>query len=158
MSQINKILEQYSKDYQDIIFEQESSNNKIFSAYNIINQRSCALKVISKEKLKLGDYTFLKNQLKREEELTAICNSEYTVNLYRKLETSDYIIFELEFFEDSIYDYFRENGPLNRDLNFYKYIVQQLANALRILHQKGVMHRDIKPQNIFLKTENGEKK
>ena len=158
MSQINQILEQYSKDYQDIIFEQESSNNKIFSAYNIINQRSCALKVISKEKLKLGDYTFLKNQLKREEELTAICNSEYTVNLYRKLETTDYIIFELEFFEDSIYDYFRENGPLNRDLNFYKYIVQQLANALRILHQKGVMHRDIKPQNIFFKTENGEKK
>ena len=158
MSQINQILEQYSKDYQDIIFEQETNNSKIFIATNINNQRTCTLKVISKEKLKLGDYTFLKNQLKREEELTAICNSEYTVNLYRKLETTDYIIFELEFFEDSIYDYFRENGPLNRDLNFYKYIVQQLANALRILHQKGVMHRDIKPQNIFLKTENGEKK
>ena len=158
MSQIAQILMQYKGDYQNILFEQESNNNKIFTAFNVVNQRSCILKVINKENLKSGDYTFLKNQLKREEELTTICNSEYTVNLYRKLETNDYIIFELEFFEDSIYEYFRENGPLSRDLNFYKYVVRQLANALRILHQKGIMHRDIKPQNIFIKTENGEKK
>ena len=157
MSQIAQILMQYNGDYQDIMFEQESNNSKIFSAFNVVNQRSCILKVISKENLKSGDYTFLINQLKREEELTTICNSEYTVNLYRKLETNDYIIFELEFFEDSIYEYFRENGPLSRDLNFYKYVVRQLANALRILHQKGIMHRDIKPQNIFIKTDNGEK-
>ena len=157
MNQITQILKQYKEEYQEIIFQKESNNGKIFSAYNAINQRNCILKVISKEKLKLGDYTFLINQIKREEELTAICNSEYTVNLFKKLETTDYIIFELEYFEDSIYDYFLENGPLKRDLNFYKYIIHQLANALRILHQKGIMHRDIKPQNIFFKTENGEK-
>jgi len=158
MSQISKILGQYSGDYKDIIFEEESNNNKIYSAFNLISQRSCVLKAINKEKLKLGDYTLIEKQLKREEEITKFCNSEYTVNLYRKLETNDFIIFELEYFEDSIYEYFRENGPLNRDLNFYKYIVQQIGNALRLLHQKGIMHRDIKPQNIFFKTENGEKK
>ena len=157
MNQITQILKQYKEEYQEIIFQKESNNGKIFSAYNAINQRNCILKVISKEKLKLGDYTFLINQIKREEELTAICNSEYTVNLFKKLDTTEYIIFELEYFEDSIYDYFLENGPLKRDLNFYKYIIHQLANALRILHQKGIMHRDIKPQNIFFKTENGEK-
>ena len=89
MSQIAQILMQYNGDYQDIMFEQESNNSKIFSAFNVVNQRSCILKVISKENLKSGDYTFLINQLKREEELTTICNSEYTVNLYRKLETND---------------------------------------------------------------------
>jgi len=158
MSQISQMLEKYKKEYKDLILEEDTNNNKIFSAFNVINQRSCILKVINKEKLKLGDYTFLKKQIKREEEITSSCNSEYTVNLYRKFETTNYIIFELEYFEESIYKYFQENGPLGRDLNFFKYIVQQLANALRILYQRGIMHRDIKPQNIFYKIENGEQK
>jgi len=154
----SQIFEQYSKEFKDIIFEDGSNNNQIFSAFNVINQRSCILKVINKEKLKLGNYTFLKKQIKREEEITLSCNSEYTVNLYRKLETTEYIIFELEYFEDSIYKDIINYGPLNRDLNFYKYIVQQLANALKILNKKGIMHRDIKPQNLFYKTENEKKK
>ena len=152
------MLGQYKEEYKDLILEEDTNNNKIFSAFNVINQRSCILKVINKEKLKLGDYTFLKKQIKREEEITSSCNSEYTVNLYRKLETTNYIIFELEYFEETIYKYFQENGPLGRDLNFFKYIVQQLANALRILYQRGIMHRDIKPQNIFYKIKNGEQK
>ena len=154
MDKITQMLKQYNEEFKEIVFEEESNNNKIFSAFNAINQRKCILKVIDKEKLKLGDYSFLKKQIKREEEITSSCNSEYTVNLYKKLENTDYIIFELEYFEDSIYKYIRETGPLGRDLNLFKYIVQQLANALKILYQRGIMHRDIKPQNIFYRTEN----
>ena len=98
MSQISQMLEQYKKEYKDLILEEDTNNNKIFSAFNVINQRSCILKVINKEKLKLGDYNFLIRQIKREEELTSYCNSEYTVNLFRKLDTNDDIIFELEYF------------------------------------------------------------
>ena len=133
-----------------------SNNNKVYSAFNAITKRNCSLKIIKKNLSKLGINSLLA-QIKREEEITSLCNSEYTVNLYRKLETNDYIIFELEYFEDSIYGYVLENGPLDRDLNFYKYIVQQLANGLKILHQKGIMHRNINPQNIFLNTEEEKK-
>ena len=56
-------------------------------------------------------------------------------------------------------EYIYENGGLERDLNFFKYIVQQIAFALKVLHQKGIIHRNINPQNIFLNTdiENGKK-
>ena len=38
----------------------------------------------------------------------------------------------------------------------FKKIVISLANALKIIHEKGVMHRDIKPYNIFIREEDGK--
>jgi len=154
----SQILKQYIKEYKDIFFVEGSNNSQIFSAFNITNKRGCILKVINKEKLKLGNYTFLKKQLKREEEITIVCGSEYTINLYRKIETNDDIIFELEYFENSIYKYICEEGPLSGNLELFKYIVLQIANALKIINQKGIMHRDIKPQNIFFRMENEKMK
>jgi len=158
MFKISQILEQYIKDYKDIIFEEESNNSKIFSAFNITTQRSCILKVINKNNKNFKDYSSFQRQIKREEEITTLCKSEYTVNLYRTLETKEYIIFELEYYDSTIYNFIQNNGPLLRNLDFFKYIVHQLANALKIVHHKGIMHRDIKPQNFFLKAINGENK
>ena len=153
---MEKILGQYIHDYNDIILEKEYNNNKVFIAFNAITKRVCTLKVINKKQSNLGD-NFLQAQIKREEEITSLCKSEYTVNLYRKLETEDYIIFEFENFETTALDYLYENGPLKRKLDFFKYLVQQLAYAIKVLHQKGIMHRNINPQNIFLNTEDEKK-
>ena len=43
------------------------------------------------------DYDFLLERLKQEEEITKKCNSDNTVNLYRKLETESHIILDLEY-------------------------------------------------------------
>ena len=98
---------------------------------------------------KLGD-NFLIAQIKREEEISSLCKSEYTTYLFRKLETEEHIIFEYEYFEEDMLEYIYDNGPLYRDeLNFFKYIVQQMAHTLKVLHQKGIIHRNINPKNFF---------
>ena len=130
MFKISQILEQYIKEYKDIIFEEEFHNSKIFSAFNITNQRRCILKVINKIDKNFKDYTSFQRQIKREEEITTLCQSEYTINLYKKLETKEYIIFELEYFDNTIFKYIQNNGPLVGDLDFFKHIVHQIANAL----------------------------
>mgnify|MGYP002624701079 CR=1 FL=1 len=98
--------------------------------------------------IQLGDYDFLLEQLDREEKISKLCKSEYTVKFYRKLETKDNIIFELECCEDNLNNYLLENGELKGKA--FKNIIISLAKALKTLHDKGVMHRDIKQVIFFI--------
>ncbi len=137
----------YFDDYDKMMPQNETNYCKVYKAYNKKSQRDCCLKVISKEKLKLSDYNFLLE----EEKISKVCNSENTVNFYRKLETENNIIFELEYCEDNLKNYIQKNGKLENEKNFFKDIVLGIVKALKTLHEKGIMHRDIKPANIFYK-------
>ena len=128
-----KILGKYKSDYEDIINEDQNVSNmsKIYTAYNKKTNTSCCLKVISKEKLKTQDYNFLLERLKKEQEIQTLCNSKNTVNFYKRLETDDNIIFELEYCDDNLNNYLQENGKLSRDKKFFKEIVISIAKALK---------------------------
>ena len=144
-----EILEKYKNEYKECSLKEETNLGFIYNAYNKKAGRDCCLKIISKKQLQLGDYDFLLEQLNREEKITNLCNSENTVHFYRRLETKDNIIFELEYCEDNLNNYLLENGELKGNLELFKNIIISLAKALKTLHDKGVMHRDIKPSNIF---------
>ena len=62
-----QMLGQYYNDYEDIFLDSESNFSKIYKAFNIIENRQCCLKIISKEELKKGDYDFNLERLKKEE-------------------------------------------------------------------------------------------
>ena len=150
-------LGEYKKNYLNVFNVKNTNYGNINEAFNIKEDRYCFLKVIDKQKLKLGDYDFLLEQVKREEEITKLCNSENTVNFYEKLETEEYIIYELEYCDIDLENYVSEKDNLSRDIKFFKNVVLSLSKALQIIHEKGVIHRDIKPNNIFLKSETDKK-
>ena len=67
------------------------------------------------------------------------------------MEVDDKIIFELEYCEKDIYNAIINNyGGLEGDKEYFRKIVIDIAKALKKLHERGIMHRDIKPNNIFL--------
>ena len=144
------MLGAFKDDYSDIFFESESNISKMYRAYNVNDDRECFLKIISLEELKKGDYDFHLERLKKEEEITRLCNSENTVNIYRKFQTKNHIIFELESCEMDLGFYLSENGELEREKDFFLQIVQDIAKAMKTLHSKNIIHRDIKPSNIFI--------
>ena len=146
-------LEKYSKDYQNIVFLEETKFSKIYKAYNIVNARECCLKVINKEELKKFDYDYLLEQINREEEITKLCSSENIVNLYQKLETEHNIIFELELCEIDLAEYIKKNGKLQYNKELFYSIILDVGTALKKMNEMGVMHRDIKPNNIFIKSK-----
>ena len=153
-----KLLGIYKDDYKNTIYDSKNDSNmsEIYTAFNIKTNKECCLKFINKEKLKAQDYIYFLERLKKEEELQTLCNSENTVNFYRKLETEEKIIFELEYCEDNLYNYLQENIQLSKKKNFFKKIVVSIAKALKTLYEKGIMHRDIKPHNIYIKNSDDE--
>ena len=157
---MSSILGKYKNDYEDLYFVDETNTSKIYRGYNKFNDRNCYLKIISKKQLELDDYDLRLEQLRREEEITKLCNSENIINFYRRIETEDNIIFELEYCEDDLKTYLDENGELENEKVLFKNIVISVAKALMIIHNKQVIHRDIKPQNMFIinKDEENENK
>jgi len=95
-------------------------------------------------------------QLEREEQYTKLCNSQNTVNFYNKLETEENIIFELEYCKTNLKEYFYENGNLEMRPALFKNVVQSVVKAIENYHKKGIIHRDIKPNNIFILDEDAE--
>jgi len=151
-----KILGQYNNEYEIMGLRDETGLCEAYYGTNKNLERDCILKVINKEHIKQLDFDLIMKQLEREEQYTKLCNSENTVNFYKKLETEENIIFELEYCQSSLKDYLNENGKLERNPTIFKNIVQSVVKALVHIHKKGIMHRDIKPDNIFILDEEVE--
>ena len=66
------------------------------------------------------------------------------------METSDNIIYEMESWDTNLSDYISKYGGFSENLKNFKKIFIGITNALKVLNEKGVMHRDIRPSNLFL--------
>ena len=145
-----KYLGNYINNYEDVSEIEVTQYGKIYSAFNKKENRKCCLKIISKDQLKMGDYNYLLERVNREEQLTKICKSKNVVELYQRFENENNIIFELEYCPMNLTQYINSNGELEDDIAFMKRIILDIGNALKTIHKKGIMHRDIKTNNIFL--------
>ena len=65
--------------------------------------------------MKLGDYDFLLEKIKREEQLTKLCKSKHVIELYQKFESENSYIFEFEYCEGNLFEEILKDFP---SLNF----------------------------------------
>ena len=102
-------LGQYRNNYKKIFPEETYYFYKKFSTVNKKTNKSVMLKIIERKQLKLGEYNYLLRQITNEEIITRLCDSEYIVKLYQKLETNDSIIFEYENFGENLHMFLKKN-------------------------------------------------
>ena len=120
------------------------------------------LKVIDKEALKEDvDYEFHMENIQKEKEISYLCNSEYTLNFIRDFETEKNIVFETEYCKTDLKEDLYNNGGIEKESKYnmqtFKEIIIDIAKGLKEIKEKGVVHRNIKPHNIFLKELNDDK-
>ncbi len=127
----------------------------VWLAEHLRLQTQVAVKVIAGEELRNDPK--LRTRLLREAMAAAKIRSPHVVQILDHGETTDgtpYVVMEL-LEGESLGERLEHSGPVEVELAAA--IVTQTARALRAAHRLGIVHRDIKPHNIFLlSSDDGE--
>jgi Ca2+-binding EF-hand superfamily protein len=105
-----------------------------------------AIKIINKATMEIADLELVKSEI----DIMKLCRHPNVVRLLDHFENSEYIFLVMEYLS---------GGDLGNYLTKKKFkfteqeaanIMVQIANGLNYLHKYGVLHRDLKPDNIMI--------
>jgi serine/threonine-protein kinase len=131
----------------------EGGFGAVFRAKQLATGREVALKIL--HPYNLGDATIVA-RFRREAEACSRLRNMHTVITYDFDETPDgvlYLAMEL-LHGKSLHHLERVAGPMNPDRVLR--IIDQVAEALGEAHQNGIVHRDMKPENVFVEERGDE--
>ena len=118
----------------------------VYKAYDEESQRIVALKVLKDEHR--GDLEFVR-RFEREAQAVLMLSHENIVRSYDVGEDGDVSYIVLEYVAGKTHkEIIKEEGPLQPKaaVNY----VCQVLDALSHAHERGIIHRDVKPQNVIV--------
>lgn len=127
--------------------------SRIYKAQSLKNNQIVTIKKIFKNNFNEPNYD-LKCAM-REIKITSEFQSSNVIKLYSSYETIDDIFLIMEVCDMTLGYYIEEEGSF-KDFYVFQQFLLKLNNALKVMNQKNVMHRDIKPDNIFIKIKSKE--
>ena len=118
----------------------------VFRAYDTVEQRMVAVKVLKQEYLENEEF---RRRFKNESRAVAMLSHPNIVNVYDVglSDTLQYIV--MEYIDGiTLKDYIDQEGIISWKSTIH--FISQVLRALQHAHDRGIVHRDIKPQNIML--------
>jgi len=143
---IGKIL---AERYELIEKIAEGGMARVYRGRDLLLKRTVAVKVLKDQMT--GDAAFIR-RFEREAQSAAALSHPHIVNIYDVGEQDGTYFMVMEYVDGkNLKEYIREKGrlPAHEAVN----IARQIADALEQAHKAGVVHRDIKPQNILFSHE-----
>jgi len=130
----------------------------VYAGLRIRDSLPVAVKHVAKNKVVEWDLLNGRNVPMELKLLCAVRNVEGVVKLIEYFEREDSFIFVLEHPSDSkdLFDYITEKGSIEE--NIARHFFKQVVETVLACHKNGVLHRDIKDENILVNMKNGELK
>ena len=121
----------------------------VYKAFDNMDQRTVAVKILKDEYIANEEF---KRRFKNESKAIAVLSHPNIVKVFDVSygDMLQYIVME---YVDGITlkEYTQQQGKVN--IREALYFVTQILRALQHAHDKGIVHRDVKPQNIMLQSD-----
>jgi serine/threonine-protein kinase len=131
----------------------EGGMGVVYLAEHVFIEKKVAIKILSDDMSRKAD---LVARFMQEAKAASKIGHENIIDITDFGETaSGGVFFVMEFLDGAdLSHYIREGGPMSIDR--VRYIFNQICRALGAAHSKGIIHRDMKPENIYLITREGK--
>jgi serine/threonine-protein kinase len=110
--------------------------------------RIVALKVMQPRAADRRSIIHAFHRFKREARLQALFDHPNVVRIYELRSAGNFLYFTMDFVDGSSLRHMLESGPLIASHAFELFL--QLCDGLQHAHERGVIHRDIKPDNLLV--------
>ena len=132
--------------YEILKFIGGGGMSRVYLAHDIILDRDVAIKVLNYD---FSNEEELKRRFMREALSATSLTHPHIVDIYDVGEDGDIHYLVMQFVEgQTLKEYITSNGPLAPEQALP--IMRQLVSAISNAHYNGIVHRDIKPQNILM--------
>lgn len=118
----------------------------VYKGQDILLGRMVTIKILREEYV--GDEEFVR-RFRREAQAVASLSHGNIVSIYDVGDEGDLHYFVMEFVEgETLKDYIKRKGTL--DIAETVDIISQILEGIDYAHKHGIVHRDIKPQNVLI--------
>jgi hypothetical protein len=119
---------------------------RVFRAFDTEMDRPVALKVLTAELSADPEY---RERFRREAKVASGLTDPHVVPIHRHGEVGGQLFLDMRLVEgDDLFQVLRDTGPL--DVDAAVRVIEHVASALDAAHEAGLVHRDVKPANVFL--------
>ncbi len=123
----------------------------VYKAHDLSSKCDVAIKILKEEYLSNEEFC---RRFKNESQAIALLNHKNIVKIFDMNNSGNLQYIVMEYIDGiTLKEYIEQQGALTSKEAVH--FTTQILGALQHAHEKGIVHRDIKPQNIMLK-QNGE--